>query len=659
MSAVAATALALALLVSAALFSRRALLLYRLVRSGRPAARFGDVPARAKAEAVVVVGQSKLLQRLVPGVMHALIFWGFLVLFPTIVIAMIGAVDPHSSLPWLGAQGWYAFLVDVFAVLVLVGVVTAFVIRKVQRPPRFKGSHIGEADLILALIAGIVCTLFLWHASQISLGLSEYPASWAPVSALFAQGLYGSWVPCLERAAVWAHVLIILTFLVYLPYSKHLHIAVAAINVYFGRTRSRGRLEPIDFEKPEEEVRFGSARVTDMTWKQMLDTMSCTECGRCQDVCPAYATGKALSPKLLIMAMRDQLMLEGPKALAANGTHQPPPIVPHAVTDDVVWDCVTCGACVRECPVGIEHIDHVIDLRRNLVMVESRFPEEAGTMLRDVDRSSNPWGKPQAERTHWAAGLGVRVLQPGEAPPDVLFWVGCAPAFDERAKQAAISTAKLLLMAGVDFAILGQREACTGDPARRMGDEYTFQRLAGQNVATLNETGVKKIITTCPHCFNTIGNEYTDFGGTYEVVHHTEFLAELVREGKLAPLAGERTITYHDSCYLARHNDVRSQPRELVDAVGKAVEMPRNRERTFCCGAGGARMWMEEKRGRPINQERVREAATTGADILAVACPFCTVMLDDGVRETGTRMQVIDLASLLAEAVEKRRKLAT
>jgi Fe-S oxidoreductase/nitrate reductase gamma subunit len=659
MTAVAAIGLAVALVVSAALFSRRALLLYRLVRAGKPAARFGDVPARAKAEAVVVVGQSKLLQRLIPGVMHALIFWGFLVLFPTIVIAMIGAVDPHSSLPWLGAQGWYALMVDVFAVLVLVGVVTAFVIRKVQRPPRFKGSHIGEADLILALIAGIVCTLLLWHASQISLGLNEYPASWAPVSGLLAQTLRGPLVPYIERIAVWAHVLIILTFLVYLPYSKHLHIAVAAINVYFGRTRSRGRLEPIDFDKPEEEVRFGTARVTDMTWKQMLDTASCTECGRCQDVCPAYATGKALSPKLLIMAMRDQLMTEGPKALAAKGSYEPPPIVPNAVTDDIVWDCVTCGACVRECPVGIEHIDHIIDLRRNLVMVESRFPEEAGAMLRDVDRSSNPWGKPQADRTLWAEGLGVRVLQPGEVPPDVLFWVGCAPAFDERAKQAAISTAKLLLMAGVDFAILGQREACTGDPARRMGDEYTFQRLAGQNVATLNETGVKKIVTTCPHCFNTIGNEYTDFGGKYEVVHHTEFLAELVREGKLAPLPSERTITYHDSCYLARHNDVRSQPRELVDAVGKAIEMPRNRERTFCCGAGGARMWMEEKRGRPINQERVREAAATGAETLAVACPFCTVMLDDGVRESGAKMQVIDLATLLAEAVEKRRKLAT
>ncbi len=638
-----AIALAVALAVAIGLFTRRAWRLYRLLRSGKPAARFDDVPARARAEATVVVGQSKLLQRLLPGLMHAAIFWGFLVLFPTILIAMIGAVDPHSTLPWLGAQGWYAFLVDSFAVLVLAGVITAFVIRKVQRPARFKGSHAGEADLILALIAGIVSTLLLWHASQIALHLNDYPAQWAPISNALSHVVAPA-APVLERVAVWAHVLIILSFLVYLPYSKHLHILVAAFNVYFGRTRARGRLEPIDFEKPEAEVRFGSARASDMTWKQMLDTMSCTECGRCQDVCPAYATGKALSPKLLIMSMRDQL-------LSGAST----PIVPTAVTDDVVWDCVTCGACVRECPVGIEHIDHVIDLRRNLVMVESRFPEEAGAMLRDVDRTSNPWGKPQADRLQWAEGLGVRVLQPGEPAPDVLFWVGCAPAFDERARKSAVSTAKLLQEAGVDFAILGPRESCTGDPARRMGDEYTYQRLAGENVATLNGAGVKKIITTCPHCFNTIGNEYPDFGGRYEVVHHTEFLAQLVREGKLSPVASDRKITYHDSCYLARHNDVRAQPRELVDAVGEAVEMPRNRERTFCCGAGGARMWMEERRGRPINQERVREAAATGADTLAVACPFCTVMLDDGVRETGAKLQVFDLATLLAEAVERKR----
>ena len=625
------------------LFSRRALRLYQLVRAGKPVARFDDVPRRVRAEATDVIGQRKLLQRLVPGLMHAAIFWGFIVLFPTILIAMIGAVDPHWTLPWLGAQGWYALLVDLFALLVLIGVVTAFVIRKLVRPKRFAGSHLGEADLILALIAGIVLTLFLWHSSQIALGLNEYPAAWAPISNALSH-VVAPIAPVTERVAVWAHVLLILSFLVYLPYSKHLHILVAAINVFFGRTRARGRLEPINFEAPESEVRFGSAKASDMTWKQVLDTMSCTECGRCQDACPAYNTGKALSPKLLIMAMRDNL-LSGSTAL----------IVPNAVTDDIVWDCVTCGACVRECPVNIEHIDHIVDLRRNLVMVESRFPAEAGTMLRDVDRTSNPWGRPQSDRMQWAEGLGVRVLQPGDEAPDVLFWVGCAPVFDERARKAAVSTAKLMQQAGVDFAVLGPRESCTGDPARRMGDEYTYQRLATENVATLNEAKVRKIITTCPHCFNTIGNEYADFGGRYEVVHHTEFLSQLVREGRLQPAASDRTITYHDSCYLARHNDVRSQPRELVAAVGKAVEMPRNRERTFCCGAGGARMWMEEKRGRPINQERVREAAATGAETLAVACPFCTVMLDDGVRETGAKLQVFDLATLLAEAVERQR----
>src|SRR5438309_7897586 len=657
-----ALGLAAALAVFGGLFGRRAVRLLRLVRMGKPVARLDDVGRRVGAEAVVVIGQRKLLQRLVPGLMHAAIFWGFLVLLPTILIAMIGAVDRGATLPWLGSQGWYALLVDVFAALVLVGVVTAVAIRKVQRPRRFEGSHLAEADLILAWIAGIVCTLFCWHASRIALGLNEYPAGWAPISNLIARALgRGEATQVLERAAVWAHVLLILGFLAYLPGSKHLHILTAAVNVFFGRTRARGRLEPLALEEEgvaEEDLRFGSATVADMTWKQIVDTMSCTECGRCQDACPAFATGKELSPKLLIMALRDQVMAEGPNVLAAlagGEAYTPPPIVPNAVKDDIVWDCVTCGACVQECPVGIEHIDHIIDLRRHLVMVESRFPEESATMLHDVDRSANPWGRPQAERADWAEGLGIRVLEPGDAAPEVLFWVGCAPSFDERARQAAVSTAKLLQAAGVDFAILGPREACTGDPARRMGDEYTFQGYARQNVATLDEARVTRIVTTCPHCFNTLANEYPDFGGRYQVVHHTELLAELVREGKLSPLAGERRVTYHDSCYLARHNDVREAPRQLLQVVGRPVEMPRHGKRTFCCGAGGARMWMEE-RGRPINEERVREAVATGAETLAVACPFCTVMLDDGVRTTGAPIQVADVATLLAEAVDRKKE---
>jgi Fe-S oxidoreductase len=616
------------------------------LRAAAPVNRSGDVPRRVRAEATIVVGQRKLLQRLGPGLVHAFIFWGFLVLGPTIVIAMIGVVDKHSTFPWLGHQGWYAALVDVFAVLVLAGVLAALWIRKVQRPRRFEGSHLGEADLILALIATIATTLLRWHATRIALGLNEFPRSSAPVSNalshLFARdGL----TRVLERVFVWAHVLTILSFLAYLPRSKHLHIGTAAINVWFGRTGPGGRLEPIRFDDEdvaEEDIRYGAGTAADLTWKQVLDTFSCTECGRCQDACPAFATGKALSPKLLIMGLRDQVFA------ADDG-----PLVPGAVTDEVVWDCVTCGACVQACPVSIEHVDQIVDLRRHLVMVDSSFPPEAEPMLRDVERASNPWGKPQSERAAWAADLGVRILEPGDPAPEYLYWVGCASSFDERARTTAESTAKLLQAAGVDFAILGPRESCTGDPARRIGNEYVFQAFAEQNVETLNASGVTKIVANCPHCFNTLANEYPDFGGSYEVIHHSELLATLVRDGRLktAPHADTGTITYHDSCYLARHNDVRAGPRELVAAVGQPVEMKRSGKETFCCGAGGAHMWMEE-RGTPINAERVREAAATGAKTLAVACPYCTVMLDDGVQASGDELRVVDVATLLAESLE-------
>jgi Fe-S oxidoreductase len=613
-----ALALAAAIALSFGLFARRAILLGRLLRMGHAPGieRADDVPDRLREEAVVVLGQRKLLQRLVPGLMHAFIFWAFIVLFPAIPMAMIALVDEDAAPHW----GWYEALANVFAVLALAGVATAFFIRKVLRPRRFEGSHLGEADLILAWIAAIVTTLLLWHGTD-------------------------------ARGWAWAHVLLILGFLVYLPYSKHLHIATAAINVYFGRTRARGRLEPLRFDEelPEEEMRFGIGTVQDLTWKQMMDAFSCTECGRCQDACPAYATGKVLSPKLVIMGVRDHLFEEGPKALA--GDYDGPLVASTGKLEEMVWDCVTCGACVQACPVNIEQIDHILDLRRHLVMVESRFPSEAEPMLRDVERQSNPWGRPQAERAAWTEGLDVRVLEPGEPAPEVLYWVGCAASFDERARESARSTAKLLAAAGVDFAILGPREACTGDPARRMGNEFVFQAYAEQNVATFDEAGVTKIVASCPHCFNTIANEYPDFGGRYEVVHHTELLASLVREGRLSPRASEQEITYHDSCYLARHNDVRAQPRELAAAVGRPIEMERREERTFCCGAGGAHMWMEERAGA-INEERVREAAETGAGTLAVACPFCTVMLDDGVRARGDDLRVVDVSTLLAESLD-------
>jgi Fe-S oxidoreductase len=648
--------LAAALAVSIALFAVRVRFLVALLQAGAPAKRTGDTPVRAEHEATIVLGQRKLLQRLGPGLLHAFIFWGFIVLAPTILIAMIGAVSKHATLPWLGHQGWYAFLVDIFATLVLIGVAGAFWIRKVQRPERFKGSHLGEADLILALIATIALSLLLWHATRIALGLNEYPASSMPVSDALSH-LFGrdSVTRVLERVFVWVHVLTILGFLAYLPRSKHLHIASAAFNVWFGRTRARGRLEPLRFDDPdvaEEDIRFGAGTAADLTWKQMLDTFTCTECGRCQDACPAFATGKVLSPKLVIMGLRDQVFAEGGSIIRANanGEAELASLVPNAVPEESVWDCVTCGACVQACPVSIEHIDHIVDLRRHLVMVESSFPAEAEPMLRDVERSSNPWGKAQSERADWADGLGVRILEPGETAPEYLYWVGCASSFDERARSTAENTVKLLQKAGVDFAILGAREACTGDPARRIGNEYVFQAFAEQNVETLNEAGVTKIIANCPHCFNTLGNEYGDFGGHYEVIHHTELLSRLVAEGRLTPQRSDALkVTYHDSCYLARHNDVLAAPRDLVGAVGTPVEMARSGKQTFCCGAGGAHMWMEE-RANPINENRVREAAQTGADTLAVACPYCTVMLDDGVQSAGAGLRVADVATLLVEA---------
>ncbi|MEX0651818.1 MAG: (Fe-S)-binding protein, partial [Actinomycetota bacterium] len=561
-----------------------------------------------------VIGQRKLFQRFVPGLMHAAIFWGFVVLLPTIAEAAIAIVDPDGHLPLIGETTVFAWIVDVFGFAVLAGVTAAVVIRKVQRPDRFRGSHLGEADRILLMITAIVVSLLLWQATRIALGLTDAEGPVSGWLAGFADGLGAAALERAERALVWIHLLLVLGFLVYLPGSKHLHIVTAAPNVWLAKTWPGGRLEPlrIDLEGPEEDLRFGAAVATDLTRKQTLDLFSCTECGRCQDVCPAWATGKPLSPKLLIMGLRDHVVAASPA-----GVVELQPLVPNAVTDEVVWDCVTCGACVQECPVDIEHVDTIIDLRRHLVMAESRFPTEAGALLRGVEGAGeNPWNQPASARMDWAAGLEVRVLAAGDRAPEVLFWVGCAGAFDERAREATRSTVRLLQAAGIDVAVLGQRESCTGDPARRMGHEFLFQTLAERNVSTLNEAGVTTIVASCAHCFNTLANEYPDYGGTYEVVHHSELLARLVREGRLHPSRESVAVTYHDACYLGRHNDKYDAPREVLCAVtGSLEEMPRNRERSFCCGAGGAKFWMEEGGETRINDTRFAEAATTGADV--------------------------------------------
>jgi len=655
--------LVVVLLATAAIFLRRAWLLYRLVRLGQPVDRFDDIPQRVGLEATVVLGQRKIFQRALPGFMHAFIFWGFLVLLTTIIEALGSIISRGWRLPLIGESAWLHVVQDLFAFLVLVGLAIAVYIRKIQRPDRFKGSHLREADYILLWIFAIILTLFGIQSTAIALGGVEHASAFFISNQL--ANIWGGMSPgtldTLNYAFTWAHVLLILGFLVYIPYSKHLHIITSAINVFFTNTKPRGTLRPLKIdmealETSDEMPVLGAATIKDLTWKQNLDLYTCTECGRCQNVCPAWNTGKPLSPKLLVMNLRDHLFDEGPKILAAQGNGDEPeltPLNPNVVEDEVVWDCVTCGACMQECPVNIEHVDHIIDMRRNLVMAESRFPTEAGTLLRNIENSNNPWGMQQGSRADWANGLEFEVPQVNGTAPEYLYWVGCAGSFDDRAKKIAQSVARVLNRAGVPYAILGPQELCTGDPARRAGNEYLFQMLAEQNVETLNSKQVQKVIVNCPHCFNTLRNEYPQYGGNYEVIHHTQLFARLIDEGKLQPTEEvQGMLTYHDPCYLGRHNDVYDAPRKVLDAVPglTTVEMTRHKQRAFCCGAGGSRMWMEEHLGKRINNERTEEAISTGADTLGVACPYCLIMLDDGAKGKGGEMQVLDVAQILDRA---------
>jgi Fe-S oxidoreductase len=656
--------LLLALVAAGGAFSRRAYQLYRFVRLGRPVHRLRDVPKQVEEEVTVVLGQRKLLQRPGPGLMHAFIFWGFLVLLTTIVEAFGEVVQRRFAIPLIGRSGALGLIQDVFAVLVIIGVGMAAFIRKVQRPDRFKGSHLEEADFILVMILGIMLTLLALNGAKIALGINESPKAWTPVSALVShlfRRMGRGAVDDFEHVFLWAHILLILGFLAYIPYSKHLHIFVSEINVFFTNVRARGHLEPlrIDLEaaEGEGEVHLGAATVEDLTWKEILDTYSCTECGRCQSVCPAWNTGKPLSPKLIVMNLRDHLFQQGPRLAGArdgNGDVEKVPLNPDVIEDEVVWDCVTCGACMEECPVNIEHVDHIVDMRRNLVMGESRFPAEAGNLLRNLESSSNPWGQAQAERADWAKDLGVRVLEDGRAP-EYLYWVGCAGSFDDRAKKISQAVVRVLQKAAIPFAILGRRELCNGDPARRIGNEYLYQELARKNIETLNSVGARKIVVNCPHCFNTLKNEYPDFGGSFQVIHHSELFARLIAEGKLQPSSSvDETVTYHDPCYLGRHNGVYDDPRSVLDRIPgvRTTEMPRHRQRSFCCGAGGSRMWLEEHLGKRINVERTEEAIATGAGTMGVACPFCLIMLDDGARAKDERIQVQDVAQLVDRSLQ-------
>jgi Fe-S oxidoreductase len=687
--------------VAFAIAGRRLWWLKRLALSGQPAPErieaVREHPGRdVKTETVEVVGQRKLLKWTVPGTAHALTFWGFTFLLLTIIESYGDLFSRTFAIPGIGHWEAIGFLEDLFAVAVLAGIITFTVIRwrnspeREGRASRFFGSHTSAAWLVLWMIFGVIATLLLYRGAQINTGVFPYH------HGAFASQIVGHWLAplgygvnsVLEVVFLLAQLAVVLVFLVIVVYSKHLHIFLAPVNVLFSRRPDAlGALEPmrsngkvLDFEEADPDTdTFGLGKIEDFTWKGLLDMATCTECGRCQSQCPAWATGKPLSPKQVILDLRDHAFAKAPYLLASSDEEREKlpeavkaeaarPLVgsaaDHGVIDpDVLWSCTNCGACVEECPVDIEHIDHIDGMRRHQVLIESAFPVEAAGMLKNLENKGDPWGMGGARRAEWMTELGFEVpVVDGKIEADVeyLFWVGCAGALEDRARKTTKAIASLLHTAGVKFAVLGPAETCTGDPARRIGNEFVFSMLAQQNIETLNEAAPKTIVASCPHCFNTIANEYPQLGGNYEVIHHTQLLARLVAEGKLKPAGRvEEKLTYHDPCFLGRHNKVYTPPREILEAVPgvEATEMHRCKERGFCCGAGGARMWMEERIGKRINTERIEEALALSPDTISTACPYCLVMLGDAVSakkssgEAKETLEVVDVAQLLVRSV--------
>ncbi|MCE7001323.1 4Fe-4S dicluster domain-containing protein [Kibdelosporangium philippinense] len=702
--------------------AQRILWLNKLIRSGEPDhARSDNLGKRVAAHLAEVFGQRKLLKWSVPGMAHLFTFWGFVILASVYLEAYGALFDEKFVIPFIGHWSVLGFLQDFIAVMVAVSLVVFGVLRirqspeRKQRKSRFYGSHTGGAWLILFMIFNVVWTMFLFRGASAAAGNLPYDSG-----AFVSIGVGNLLEPAghsaneiIETIGLLLHIGVMLSFLIIVLHSKHLHIFLAPINVTAKRLpdglgpllpmQSHGK--PIDFEDPGEDDVFGRGKIEDFTWKGMLDFATCTECGRCQSQCPAWNTGKPLSPKLVIMDLRDHMFAKAPYLIggkeptdAVDVVEHDPHHVPEAgfprvpgdqggrplvgtleaggvIDPDVLWSCTTCGACVEQCPVDIEHVDHIVDMRRYQVMIESEFPTELGTLFRNLETKGNPWGQNNNERMDWAKGLDFEVpVFDGELASDVeyVYWIGCAGAFDDNARRTVRATAELLHLAGVKYVVLGKEESCTGDPARRSGNEFLFQMMAQQTVEMLNavfegrEPLQRKIVTTCPHCMNTLGREYPQLEGHYEVVHHTQLLNRLVQAGKLTPVAPADPVgpgvTYHDPCYLGRHNKVYTPPRELIGAAGASLtEMPRHADRSLCCGAGGARMWMEERIGKRVNEERVDEALTTGTDTVVTGCPFCRVMINDGLtaRQSegkGEGVAVKDVSQLLLESVKRADK---
>jgi Fe-S oxidoreductase len=635
--------------------------LLRALAIGKSEKRFNHVGARLKNVLKIAFGQSKLLRDRIAGMMHFFIFWGFIILLSAVAEAIVQGILPQFTLKALGPLfPPIAALQETIGALVVLSCLFALVRWCLFPPKRFYGREVTghvrlDATIILSLILTIMISMFGANATRMAVTAQIDPVRF--ISGQISRFVEGSAREQLwYQLFWWIHITLILGFLNYLPYSKHLHILTSIPNVFFSSLRPRGELCALNFSDENAE-RFGAADVSDLSWKQILDGFTCTDCGRCTAACPASITGKPLSPRKIIMNIRERTLELAPILISGKGRQE---ILNHGlldsfITEEELWDCTTCRACMEECPVMIEHVPTIMDIRRYLVLTESRFPKELIPAFKNLETVYNPWGFDPESREDWAKDLDVRTMAKADYNIEILYWVGCAGAYDARYQKVSRAMVRLMNAAGVNFAILGKEEKCNGDPARRSGNEYLAQMLISENVETLNRYGVRKIVASCPHCFNTLKNEFPQFGGTYEVLHHTMFLNQLIRSGKLKiPARTEEKIAFHDSCYAGRYNGIYDDPRDLIAYAGaRLTEMARSRSRGLCCGAGGARMFMEERVGKRINIERTEEALSLNPDTIATECPFCMTMLTDGVKAKNAdeRVPVRDVAEILADAL--------
>ncbi len=620
-----------------------------------------DIVKGVKDFFVMVLGQKKVLRWHYSGILHALIFWGFIVLFTTIVEMYGEAFSSDFVFPIIGGTKPLAFMQNLFTLLVLVGVSMALYLRIVVKPKRYEGSDHKDALVILACITGIMLTLLLMHAHRYQVGIENDVAY---VKGYFASmaiaGLFRSpdTLHLVAEISYWTHLVIILFFMVWIPRGKHLHLITIIPNILLRKRYPRGKLRKMDLEDEEVEI-FGANSWTHFNMKDMLDTYACMECGRCTAVCPANSTGKELDPKKLHTGIR--YSAQSQKEAILKGEEEFPELLGNVFSKDFFWQCTTCGACMEECPATNDHIDKIMEVRRYMVLTEGEMKPETQQAMRSLENQYNPFNMSHSTRFDWAKELNIPSIQ--ENPDaEYLYWVGCFGCFDDRNKKVTMDLAKIMNSAGISYALLKDEEKCTGDPARRVGNEYLFQMLAEENVETLNKYKGKKIITQCPHCFNTIGNEYPDFGGDFEIIHHTELIDHLIKNKKIN-LENEvaQKMTYHDSCYLGRHNDIYDAPRDALNKIKGATiqEMERSGSKSFCCGAGGGQMFMEETEGKRVNVERIEEASRTNPDVVVSNCPFCLSMFEDGKKSAGLadKFETKDLAEVVAQAMKETDEL--